>query len=67
MMPYDVIEARHVGGFVLWLRFRDGIVGEIDLTAELHRSCLRAALGSRDVPCISSASRISHGDMAQWG
>jgi uncharacterized protein DUF2442 len=36
MMPYDVIEARHVGGFVLWLRFRDGTVGEIDLTAELH-------------------------------
>ena len=24
MMPYDVIEARHVAGFVLWLRFRDG-------------------------------------------
>jgi hypothetical protein len=36
LMPYDVIDARHVGGFVLWLRFRDGTVGEIDLTAELH-------------------------------
>ena len=36
MMPYDVIEARYVGGFVLWLRFRDGTAGEIDLAAELH-------------------------------
>jgi hypothetical protein len=36
MMPYDVMEARHVGGFVLWLRFRDGTEGEIDLTSELH-------------------------------
>lgn len=35
-MPYDVIEARYVGGFVLWLRFRDGSTGEIDLAAELH-------------------------------
>lgn len=36
MMPYDVIEARHVTGFVLWLRFRDGTAGEIDLGPELH-------------------------------
>jgi hypothetical protein len=36
MMPYDVVEARHVTGFVLWLRFRDGTAGEIDLGPELH-------------------------------
>ena len=36
MMPYDVVEARHVGGFVVRLRFRDGTAGEIDLAAELH-------------------------------
>jgi hypothetical protein len=35
-MPYDVVEARHVGGFIIWLRFRDGTTGEIDLNAELH-------------------------------
>ena len=34
-MNYDVIEARHVGGFVVWLRFRDGMAGEIDLSSEL--------------------------------
>ena len=28
MMPCDVIEARHVGGCVLWLRFRDGTVAK---------------------------------------
>ena len=45
MMSYDVIEARHVGGFVLWLRFRDGTVGEIDLTAELHGPVFKDAHG----------------------
>ena len=36
MMPYDVVEARHVGGFVIWLKFRDNTAGEIDLAPELH-------------------------------
>lgn len=36
MMGYDVIDARYVGGFVIWLRFRDGTAGEIDLAAELY-------------------------------
>jgi hypothetical protein len=36
MMPYDVVEARYVGDFVLWLKFRDSTAGEIDLSAELH-------------------------------
>jgi hypothetical protein len=35
-MPCDVVEARHVGGFVIWLKFRDNTAGEIDLAAELH-------------------------------
>ena len=34
-MDYDVMEARYVGGFVVWLRFRDGTAGEIDLAARL--------------------------------
>jgi hypothetical protein len=36
MMDYDVVEARYVGGYVVWLRFRDGMAGEIDLWPELH-------------------------------
>ena len=35
-MNYDVVEARHVGGYVIWLRFRDGTAGEIDLEKELY-------------------------------
>jgi Protein of unknown function (DUF2442) len=34
-MNYDVLEARYLGGHRLWLRFRDGTSGEIDLKAEL--------------------------------
>jgi hypothetical protein len=34
-MDYDVLEARFVSGFSIWLRFRDGTKGEIDLEPEL--------------------------------
>jgi hypothetical protein len=30
-----VIDARHAGGYRVWLRFADGLSGEIDLEAEL--------------------------------
>jgi Protein of unknown function (DUF2442) len=35
-MDYHILEARHVAGFVVWLRFRDGTSGEIDLGPSLH-------------------------------
>ena len=35
-MDYDIVEARHVGGYVVWLRFRDGTAGEINLERELY-------------------------------
>jgi hypothetical protein len=28
-MDYDVIEARHIGGYVIWLRFRDMAEGSM--------------------------------------
>ena len=30
-MDYDVLEARYVRDHIVWLRFRDGTQGEIDL------------------------------------
>jgi hypothetical protein len=35
-MKYHIVEARHVGGHTVWLRFRDGTTGEIDLAPALH-------------------------------
>ena len=35
-MPYHVVEAHHVNGHVVWLRFRDGTSGEIDLGPALR-------------------------------
>ena len=32
----DVIEARYVRGYIIWLRFEDGTEGEVDLSEELH-------------------------------
>lgn len=32
----DVVEARYVSEYILWLRFEDGTEGEIDLVEELH-------------------------------
>jgi Protein of unknown function (DUF2442) len=31
----DVVEARYVGQYTIWLRFEDGTQGEIDLSGEL--------------------------------
>jgi hypothetical protein len=36
MKDYHLLEARYVGGHVVWLRFRDGTAGEIDLSAALR-------------------------------
>lgn len=34
-MHFRLIDARQVQGFVLWLKFSDGVEGEIDLRDEL--------------------------------
>lgn len=34
-MDYHVMEARHVRDYIVWLRFRDGTTGEVDLGPEL--------------------------------
>jgi hypothetical protein len=34
-MDYHVVEAKYVAGFTVWLRFRDGTHGEVDLGSEL--------------------------------
>jgi hypothetical protein len=34
-MDYDVMEARYVRDYVVWLRFRDGTAGEVNLGPEL--------------------------------
>jgi len=35
-MKYHVVEARYVRGHTVWLRFRDGTAGEIDLAPALQ-------------------------------
>ena len=35
-MNYHIVEARYVAGHVVWLRFRDGTTGEIDLEPALQ-------------------------------
>ncbi len=34
-MLVHVLEARHLGGHRVWLRFDDGVTGELDLSSEL--------------------------------
>jgi len=34
-MDYEILEAHYVRGHVVWLRFRDGTAGEIDLEPEM--------------------------------
>ena len=33
---FDVIEARYISSYTVWLRFEDGSEGEVDLSAELY-------------------------------
>jgi len=35
-MNYTLLEARHATQYTVWLRFSDGVEGEIDLRGELH-------------------------------
>jgi hypothetical protein len=35
-MDYHIVEARYVAGHTVWLRFRDGTSGEIDLSTALR-------------------------------
>jgi hypothetical protein len=35
-MLYRLVEARYVREFTLWLRFSDGVEGEVDLRDELY-------------------------------
>jgi Protein of unknown function (DUF2442) len=35
-MYYHVVEARYINGHTVWLRFRDGTAGEVDLRPELQ-------------------------------
>lgn len=35
-MLIDVVEARYVRDFTVWIRFEDGSEGEVDLSAELY-------------------------------
>lgn len=35
-MDYQLMEARHVSQFTLFLRFSDGVEGEVDLQSELY-------------------------------
>ena len=34
-MYYNVIEAKHIRDYVVWVKFEDGTAGEIDLSSEL--------------------------------
>jgi len=31
-----IVEARYLSGYMIWLRFSDGLTGEVDLGAELE-------------------------------
>ena len=57
-----VIEAKYLGGHRVWLRFDDGIVGELDLTAELHGEVFEPL---RDVATFAKF-RIDEGHTLSW-
>jgi hypothetical protein len=49
----EVAEARYIGGYTLWLRFENGVEGEIDFTDDLKGRIFGAL---RDVELFKSFS-----------
>ena len=52
-MDYDVIEARHVGGYLIWLRFRDDTAGEINLGPELYGPVFEPLCDPQDLGALA--------------
>ena len=53
-------EARYVRDFVLWLRFTDGVEGEVDLRGELTGPVFEPLRDVPDVSFFSGASGSAH-------
>ena len=35
-MNYELVDAKYIKDFIVWVRFDDGVQGEIDLKPELY-------------------------------
>jgi Protein of unknown function (DUF2442) len=51
-MDYHVVEARHLTGYTVWLRFRDGTRGEVDLGPELVGPVFEPLKSIEDFKCF---------------
>jgi len=62
-MDYEVMEARYVGAYVIWLRFRDGTAGEVDLSRELWGEVFEPL---RDPDCFKMFTIDPEGRTLVW-
>jgi hypothetical protein len=62
-MDFDVMEARYVTGYTVWLRFRDGTVGAIDLSSILEGEVFEPL---RDVEFFRRFRISSLGSTLEW-
>ena len=60
-MHYSVIEACYLGGYSVWLRFRDGAAGTLNLEAELRGEVFEPLLDERNF----AAFRVEGGAL-EW-
>jgi Protein of unknown function (DUF2442) len=47
-MPYELIEAKYIKDFIVWVKFDDGVQGEIDFKPELYGSVFEPLLNSHE-------------------
>jgi hypothetical protein len=47
-MDYELVEAKHVRDFIVWVRFDDGVHGEIDLKPELYGAVFEPLLDASE-------------------
>jgi Protein of unknown function (DUF2442) len=60
-MYYNVIQAKHVHDYVVWVKFEDGTEGELDLTSELWGPVFEPL---KDVSYFSQVAVAEYGTIA---
>lgn len=60
-MHYDVIDARYICDYVIWVKFDDGTDGEVDLSAELWGPVFEPL---KDFACFRNFSVAEYGTIA---
>ena len=59
-MDYTLVDARYVKPSIIWVRFDDGVEGEIDLKPELYGPVFEPLAGPSSISEVFNSSRVPY-------